>query len=107
VFLKGGLKNLLGKYWLLFFFIIIILFMALLQISFQDIWKALSSLKLWQLGLLLLVYFLISLFLIISRKYLLYSLLAPSRLKNLFFIHFSWAESLINMREMPTPAVPG
>lgn len=88
MFLKGGLKNLLGKYWLLFFFIIIILFMALLQISFQDIWKALSSLKLWQLGLLLLVYFLISLFLIISRKYLLYSLLAPSRLKNLFFIHF-------------------
>ena len=62
--------------------------MALLQISFQDIWQALSSLKLWQLGLLLLVYLLISLFLIISRKYLLHSLLTPSRLKNLFFIHF-------------------
>ncbi|NNG07049.1 MAG: flippase-like domain-containing protein [Desulfobacteraceae bacterium] len=89
MFIKGGLNKFVGKYWLLLFFILIILFMGIFQISFQDIWQAFSSLELWQLGLLFLVYLLISLFLIISRKYLLHSLRSPSKLKNLFLIHFA------------------
>jgi len=55
----------------------------------QDIWRAISSLKLWQFVILLFIYLLISLFQIITRKYLLHSLLSPSRFKNLIFIHFS------------------
>jgi len=63
--------------------------MAIFKISPRDIWIALSSLKPWQLLLLLFIYLLISLSQIISRKYLLYSLSSPSGFKNLIFIHFS------------------
>lgn len=63
--------------------------MAIFKISFVDIWRTISSLKLSQFGLLFLVYTLISLFLIIARKYLLHSLSSHSRFKNLVFIHFS------------------
>ena len=87
--MEVNISKLIKKYWLLFFFIFVFLFMAIFRISPRDIWIALSSLKLWQLGLLLLVYLLISLFLIISRKYLLHSLRSPSRLKNLVLIHFA------------------
>jgi len=78
-----------SRYWLLFFFVIVFFFMAIFQITLRDIWGAISSLKLWQFVLLLFIYLLISLFQIISRKYLLYSLLSPSKFKNLIFIHFS------------------
>jgi uncharacterized membrane protein YbhN (UPF0104 family) len=84
-----NISNSIKKYWLLFFLVFVFLFMALFKISPRDIWMAVSSLKFWQLGLLLLVYLLVSLFLIISRKYLLHSLGSPSKLKNLFFIHFA------------------
>lgn len=77
------------KYWLLIFFIIVFLFMAIFKISPRDIWMAVSVLKAWQLVLLLFSYFLISLFLIIARKYLLSALSSPVKLKNLIFIHFS------------------
>jgi uncharacterized protein (TIRG00374 family) len=87
--MKIELKQWVSKYWLLFFFIIVFIFMAVFKISFRDIWGAISSLKLFQFGLLFLVYLLISLFLIIARKYLLYSLSSPSRFKNLVLIHFS------------------
>lgn len=79
----------MSKYWLLFFFIIVFIFMAIFKISFRDIWRAISSLKLWQFVILLFIYLLISLFQIITRKYLLHSLLSPSKFKNLIFIHFS------------------
>lgn len=87
--MKIDFKQWVSKYWLLFFFIILFIFMAIFQITLRDIWRAISSLKLWQFVLLLFIYLLISLFQIISRKYLLYSLLSPSKFKNLIFIHFS------------------
>jgi len=87
--MKIDLRQWVSKYWLLFFFIIVFIFMAMFKLSFRDIWGGISSLKLFQFGLLFLVYLLISLFSIIARKYLLYSLSAHSRFKNLVLIHFS------------------
>ena len=87
--MKIDLELWVSRYWLLFFFIIVFVFMAIFKISFRDIWGAISSLKLLQFGLLFLVYLLISLFSIIARKYLLYSLSSPSKFKNLVLIHFS------------------
>jgi uncharacterized protein (TIRG00374 family) len=87
--MKAKFKNLVVKYWLLFFFIILFLLMATSRISFNDIWKTILSLKLWQLSALLAVYFLISFFRISSRKYLLYSLYSSCRFKNLALIHFT------------------
>ena len=78
-----------SRYWLFFFFIIVFVFMAVFKISLRDIWGAISSLRLFQFGLLFFVYLLISLFSIMARKYLLYSLSSPSRFKNLVLIHFS------------------
>jgi len=73
----------------LFFFIIVFFLMAIFKISLRDIWIAISSLKLWQFVLLLFIFLLISLFHIIARKYLLYSLYSSATLKNLTLIHFS------------------
>jgi uncharacterized protein (TIRG00374 family) len=87
--MKIDLRQWVSKYWLLFFFIMVFIFMAIFKISFKDIWRAISSLKLLQFGLLFLVYLLISLFSIIARKYLLYALSSPSKFKNLVLIHFS------------------
>lgn len=87
--MKIDFRQWVSRYWLLFFFVIVFFFMAIFQITLRDIWGAISSLKLWQFVLLLFIYLLISLFQIISRKYLLYSLLSPSKFKNLIFIHFS------------------
>jgi uncharacterized protein (TIRG00374 family) len=88
-FMESKFSILIKKYWLLFFFVIVFFFMAIFKISLRDMWMALSSLRLWQFGLLLFVYLLISLFLILTRKFLLYSLLSPSKFRNLVFIHFS------------------
>jgi uncharacterized protein (TIRG00374 family) len=63
--------------------------MAIFRISFGDIWMGISSLKLWQLSLLLSIFLLISLFQIIARKYLLYSLSSSATFKDLVLIHFS------------------
>lgn len=63
--------------------------MAIYRISPRDIWMAISILKPGQLLFLLFFYLLISFFLIIARKYLLYTLFSPTKLKNLVFIHFS------------------
>lgn len=87
--MESNVSTLIRKYWLLFFFIIVFIFMAIFKISFRDIWMAVSSLTLWQFVLLLLISLLISLFQIISRKYLLHSLLSPTKFKNLVFVHFS------------------
>ncbi len=87
--MMANLNNIIKKYWLFIFFLILVLFMLFFRISLKDIWTAISSLQLWQFGLLLSVYLFISLFQILSRKYLLYALLSPSRFKNLVLIHFS------------------
>ena len=83
------IKQWVEKYWLLFFVAILFVFMALFKISLKAIWKAISSLELWQLLLIILIYFLISAFLILARRYLLYSLSYKPKLKNLVYIHFS------------------
>jgi uncharacterized protein (TIRG00374 family) len=87
--MKIDLRQWVSKYWLLFFFIMVFIFMAIFKISFKDIWRAISSLRLFQFGLLFLVYLLTSLFSIIARKYLLYALSSHSKFKNLVLIHFS------------------
>jgi len=87
--MRADLNNFIKKYWLFIFFLILVLFMVFFRISLADIWTAISSLQLWQFALLLSVYLLISLFQILTRKYLLYALLSPSRFKKLVLIHFS------------------
>lgn len=82
-------NRLLNKYWLLFFFLILFLFMALFKISLKELWATISVLKIWQFSVLVLVFFVIAAFSILSRKYLLYSLSAFPKTKNLIFIHFS------------------
>jgi len=87
--MKIDFRQGVSRYWLLFFFIIVFFLMAIFKISLRDIWIAISSLKLWQFVLLLFIFLLISLFHIIARKYLLYSLYSSATLKNLTLIHFS------------------
>jgi len=83
------IKRHLARYWLLFFFLILFLFMALFKISFKDLWATISILELWQVLFLIIVFFAIAAFSILSRKYLLYSMSASPKLKNLIYIHFS------------------
>jgi uncharacterized membrane protein YbhN (UPF0104 family) len=80
--------TLIGKYWLLVFLIVLAFFLAILRVPFHEFLTSLSSLEFWQVLSLIWLYFLISLFLILARKYLLRSLSSPSRLKNLILIHF-------------------
>ena len=87
--MRKSITQLIHKFWLLFFFGIVLLFMAIFKISPQGIWMAISKLEVGQLLSLLLLYLLISFFLIMARKYLLHALLSPAKLKNLIFIHFS------------------
>ena len=88
--MKKDFKEYVQKYWLLFFLAALFLFTAFFKISLKDIWETVYSLKLWQLLLLLFVYFLISISIIASRKYILFALSSTSpRLKNLVYIHFS------------------
>ena len=86
---KVDIKKYIQKYWLFLFFIILFVLMALFKISLKDVWGTVSSLKLWQLLLLLSVYFLISTSVIAARKYLLFTLSTTPKLKNLVYIHFS------------------
>jgi uncharacterized protein (TIRG00374 family) len=86
---KADIKQYTQKYWLFLFFVILFVLMALFKISLKDIWGTVSSLKLWQLLLLLSVYFLISTSVIAARKYLLFALSTNPKLKNLVYIHFS------------------
>jgi uncharacterized protein (TIRG00374 family) len=63
--------------------------MALFKISLKEIVDTISRLKVWQLLTLLFLYSLISTSIILSRKYLLYSLSATVTTRNLIYIHFS------------------
>ena len=83
------LKKDIQKYWLFLFLIILLVLMALFKISLNEILETVSHLKVWQLLLLVFIYFLISVSLILSRKYLLYYLSATPTTRNLVYIHFS------------------
>lgn len=84
-----NLSKLLKKYWLLFFFVILFLFMAVFKISPRDLLTALSSLTFSEIVILIVLYFLISLTLILQRKYLLAALSFRTAFKSLLLIHFS------------------
>jgi len=87
--MKLGIKLKIEKYWFLFFIAFFFIFVFLYKISLKDILKTVSLLELWQLLLIILIYFMISASFIVARKYLLYSLSYKPRLKNLIFIHFA------------------
>ncbi len=87
--MKLKIRYLIIKYWLLIFFILLFVFIAVYQVSLENIWQNISSLTLWQLIAILCVYFLFSLLTILVRKYLLYALHSRSSFKNLLYIHFS------------------
>jgi len=84
-----NLSRLFKRYWLLFFFVILFLFMAVFKISPRDLLTALSSLTISEILILIILYFLISFTLILQRKYLLAVLTFRATFKNLFLIHFS------------------
>ncbi len=83
------LKNNLAKYWLLLFFLLTAAIAFIYQVSFQQILETISALKLWQIGVLLFIFFVNSCIHILSRKYLLNSLESSCGIRNLTLIHFS------------------
>ena len=82
-------KQFIASYWLLLFFCLVALIVAFSDIAFADLASTLLVLKAWQLGMLVVVFFLATSVHIASRKYLLAVLGAPCRLKNLVLIHFA------------------
>lgn len=87
--MASRIKHVIAKYWLFLFLGIIALIMGVFRISFSDVWTSISSIKLWQVAVLLGVYFIISGLNVLLRRYLLNSMSATPGLKNLFLIHFS------------------
>jgi len=87
--MKSGIRLKIEKYWFLSFIAFFFIFVFVYRISLKDILKTVSLLELWQLLLIILIYFMISASFIVARKYLLYSLSYTPKLKNLVFIHFS------------------
>jgi len=83
------IKQVIRRFWLIFFFLLIALIVLLSGISITDILASLLTLQLWQLFLLVVVFFMATGLHIISRKYLFYALGADCGLKNLSYIHFS------------------
>lgn len=84
-----GFKNFIGRFWLLIFFLVLFLFADFFHISLKQIVQSVVSLRAWQLLFLIVIYFFISLCIIICRKYLIYSLNHTSSLRNLVLIHFA------------------
>lgn len=87
--MKSSIRLKIEKYWFLFFIAFFFIFVFLYRISLKDILKIVSVLELWQLFLIILIYFTISASFIVARKYLLYSLSYTPKFKNLVLIHFS------------------
>jgi len=87
--MKSILKKYIVKYWLLFFFMIVFLVMGLFKIPAKKLYETLLSLRLWELAIVILVFALISVFQILSRKYLFKQLGEKPGIKNLTLIHFS------------------
>ncbi len=63
--------------------------MFIFKISFNDIWDNIKCLTLFQIMILLIIYFSISFFDVFLRKYLLWAMSARAKLKNLVLIHFA------------------
>ena len=82
-------KQFIASWWLLIFFCLLAVIVVLSDISFSDLFTTLLTLQLWQLALLIGVFFLATGVQIASRKYLLSALGAGCRLKNLVLIHFA------------------
>jgi len=82
-------KRFIFKYWVLFFIGCLILFMAITKVSIKELWNSLNRLALWQLAILVGLFFLLSGLNVGLRKYLLLSLGQNPRLKNLWLIHFT------------------
>lgn len=76
------------KSWPLIFILLLLLFVVLLGVSPKDILIAISGLRAWQIVVILSIVLLISFFLIISRKYLLFAMGVPARLSSLIYVHF-------------------
>jgi len=83
------LKEYITTYWLIIFFLLIALIVLISGISVSDILASLFALQLWQLFLLVVVFFIATGLHISSRKYLLYALGSHCGLKNITYIHFS------------------
>lgn len=84
-----SLKKIAVRYWLLVFFTVVALIMVVYQVSFQEMWTTISKLKLWQILVLVALFFMHSVFHIASRKVLLHALNTACGLKNLTYIHFA------------------
>ena len=87
--MKIDIKDIIQKYSLLFFFLIIFAFIFIAKINLKEIWDSVSSIKVWQIFILILGYFCLSGIFLLVRKYLLNTLGANVNLKNLALIHFS------------------
>jgi uncharacterized protein (TIRG00374 family) len=87
--MRNTIKLLIIRYWYLLFLTVIILFMIMFRVSARELWGAIRSLSVWQLAILLSIYFVLSGLNILLRKYLLFSLGTRPRLKSLFAIHFT------------------
>ncbi len=83
------IKKLIARFWLLLFFIFIFAFIAAFQISFEQILESVFTLQLWQLAALIVIYFAISICIIVSRKFLILALNQNSTFRNLVLIHFA------------------
>ena len=84
-----GSKNLIARFWFLIFFLLLLLFAGIFHISMKQIVQSVVALRTWQLCFLIAIYFLISLCIILSRKYLIFCLNHSCTFKNLVFIHFA------------------
>jgi len=87
--MKFRIREIFTRYWLLFFLAMLYGFVFYFQLSFEIIWHNILLLDLWQLIILLIIYFLFSFFMILNRKFLLFMLGYRCHFGNLFLIHFS------------------
>lgn len=87
--MRSRVKQFIASYWLLLFFCLVALIVVFSDIAFADLLSTLLVLEAWQLVMLVLVFFLATGVHIASRKYLLSTLGAACRLKNLILIHFA------------------
>ena len=83
------LRDLINRFWYLFFLLLIIVLLFIFKISLIEISETLSELSVLELVILVLTFLIISIPHIFSKKYLLKSLGENCRYFNLVAIHFS------------------
>lgn len=83
------MKNFVASYWLLIFIVLLVIIGFLSNLSLADLLTTLLTLQLWQLALLVMVFFLAAGIHISSRKYLFHALGAKSEWGHLSKIHFA------------------